>query len=115
MAVKILFGDLRDGDTTMSDHTVLWQAHRTARQALCGALETEIAETVLDDLARNDNRLTVSWSSVAHGEHSDIGGVDDLDWEIEDDSVLSVAYEDEQTSSAMIEPSIQWMLKAYTH
>src|SRR5574341_35289 len=93
---------------------VSWQKGLTAFEAIQEALSVDIAQQIAADLVRHDNHeLTVSWASFRHDDHSEVGGVSSLDWEVEDESILAITYEDKSTSDQLLDESSEWMLSVY--
>lgn len=112
MIIKILYVDVRKHPSLLAKHQVLGHRGITARQALYLALDRAIADQIVQDLSRNSQEIVVSWSSLSTYEHSDVGGVDSLDWEIPDNSIISIVYEGNETSKEALDASIEWMTNA---
>ena len=111
MAIKILYADLRNNASRYEHFAIAWKPGLTALLATQQTLTAEIADQITDDLHDNNQEIMVSWYNVITEEHSEIGGVGSLDWEIPDGSVLTIVYEDETTTQHQIDESSAWMLK----
>ena len=110
MTVKILFANLRINPPQFEQFSVLWHPTLTAQESLQHALNPILAQQIVEDLKTDNRELTVAWNSLESDDHSDIGGVASLDWEIPDNSVLSITYENDATTQQAVDDCIQWML-----
>ena|SRR6185369_3434288 len=111
MSIKILYIDLRCDPPIFNDLLVSFSKKMSASQAIKDAIGIDKRDEIISDLHRNDPTLTIAWVNTETDEHSDIGGVSALDWEIPDKSILSVKYENEDTSQEYINSAINWMLE----
>jgi hypothetical protein len=83
----------------------------TAESAIKEAFGIGIARRLTVELAANDPELTISWINRGTGEHSQVGGLDSLDWGLADDSILTVLYENGKTTEQQVDESTEWMLE----
>lgn len=111
MAIKILYVDLRVSPSRFTKYLLDWRSGLTAQSAVQYALGESIAGQLVDDLLNDNKELIVSWTNSVTGEHSDVGGINSLEWEIADNSILSIVYENEETTQQKIDESIEWMLR----
>ena len=114
MPLKILYVDLRVDPSKFEDSRWNWSQGLTARKAIEQALGEAVADQIVDDLAKDNKQLTVSWTNKATGEHSEVGGVGSLDWEIPDNSIVTAVYENQTTTQEKMNEAIEWMLKNET-
>ena len=110
MAVTILFVDIRDKRKTMEAHCVHWDRNLSAQDALKSVFSSALANEIILDLEQNNPEIIVSWHDADINEHSEIGGVGDLNWHIPDGSTVTIVYENQQTSEAQIDRSSDWMI-----
>ncbi len=110
MAIKIFYTDLRVNPSKLVKYMIAWSPGLTAKRAVETALDLSDANSIVADLARNSAEVTVAWNNLVTGESSDVGGVDSLDWDIEDHSVLTITHENANTSQQQIDESIEWLL-----
>jgi hypothetical protein len=110
MAVKILFANLRISPPHFKKCVVPWYPQLTAQASLHDGLPPILAQQIVEDLKTDNHELTVAWNSLESDDHSDIGGLAALDWEIPDNSILSITYENDVTTQQAIDDCIQWML-----
>src|SRR6185436_14668317 len=99
MSIKILLVDLRTGPIQLAKFELSWEPGLVARAALESALGEVQAKLIVGDLSTSNKELIVAWNNPLSGEHSNIGGVDSLEWPISDHSIISIVYEDENVSS----------------
>jgi hypothetical protein len=111
--IIVLYVDLRKNKSVMKKSVVEWQDDLKANSAIAQGLGEVLARIIEDDLKINNPEITVSWNSLVSDYHSDVGGVGDLDWIIEDQSALAIAYEDENTTDEQLDKSSDWMLENY--
>lgn len=110
MDVTIYFADMRDGVSRFEKHIVEWKEGMSAADAVRQALEPETAQAILDDLLQNNLDLIVSWLNPITDQHSEMGGVGGLDWEIDSGSMLTITYADEQTAEQQEAEFEAWIL-----
>jgi hypothetical protein len=110
LAVKILYVDVRDDKQIMQSFTISWQKELSASEAIRQTVKQAIADEIINDLKRNNPEIIVSWYHEETEDHSEMGGVGDLDWEIPDKSVLTITYENENTTPEQIDLSSDWMI-----
>ncbi len=113
MSVIVLYTDLRNSQTILKEAEVHWTQDISAYRVIEKALGQNDSQRIQFDLSNNSPNITVSWSSFITESHSDIGGVPDLGWLVEDESILVITYEDESTTDEQRENSSDWMLKIY--
>ena len=111
MAVKILYVDIRDEKQMMESFVVEWNSGLTAREAVEQALTRNNASEIAHHLHSNNSEITVAWHDEKIEEHSEVGGIGNLDWQIPDKSVLTVVYENERTTPQQIDMSSDWMIE----
>lgn len=109
--IRILLVDLRHGETVLRKSKIDWQEGITARLALERALGQKVADQVARDLREDNRDLIVSYTNLMTDDHSEIGGMASLDWEVPLSSVLVVSYDDEHTSEEQISASSNWMMQ----
>lgn len=90
MAIKILYVDVRDYKLVMNAYLVPWRNGISAKQVVSDALKEDVSGKVIHDLYSDNPEIIVSWHDEKIEQHSEIGGVGDLDWEIPDKSVLTI-------------------------
>jgi hypothetical protein len=110
MSVKILFVDLRTDPIQLTKFDVRWRPGLVAREAVESTLGETRARLIVADLSTGNKDLMIAWNNLVSGEHSNIGGIDSLEWQVPDLSIISIVYEDESVSSDKSEAAIQWML-----
>ncbi|HEY9711228.1 MAG TPA: hypothetical protein V6D48_23670 [Oculatellaceae cyanobacterium] len=110
MSVKILFVDLRTDPIQLTKFDVRWRPGLVAREAVESTLGGTRASQIVADLSTGNKELIIAWNNLVSGEHSNIGGVNSLEWQISDHSIISIVYEDENVNSDKSEAAIQWML-----
>ena len=111
MAIKVLYNDLRTTPPRLTRFLTAWYRGMTAQEALQNVLDARLVRQIVDDLASNKPEITVSWINEVTQEHSEIGGVGSLDWEIPDRSIVVVTYEDQTTTEEAVDTAITWMLE----
>gem|GEM_PF-5227292 len=74
------------------------------------AVGEAVAQIIDDGLRSNDLELIVSWYNKATGDISEMGGVGRLDWLIEDNSILTITYDNGSTTQAQEDELEKWML-----
>jgi len=108
--IQLFYSDLRRGQSSKEKYLVDWYDGLTAFDVIAQALGKGEAVRINERLARGDLGLTVSWSNWVTEEVGGIGGVDSLDWRIEDHSLLTVVFEDETTTEERLDEIMNWML-----
>ncbi len=111
MTVTVFFTDLRDTASKLERYVLDWQDGLTAFQALEHALGAAVVVKIDSDLKADSKELIVSWMNRHTEEASEIGGVGRLDWDITDDTVLTVSYEGKETTQEQIDELLEWTLR----
>lgn len=111
MAVRILYIDIRDEKQVMRSYTVAWRPKLTAYDAIRLALNMTKALEVARDLESNDPDILIAWHDEELATHSEVGGVANLDWDIPDKSVLTIVYENQNSTQQQIDASSDWMIQ----
>ena len=111
MSITIYYVDLRTADSRMEKHVVEWEPRITAYQALEHALGTPLAKSIDTELIANSPMVIIAWTDRNTGEHSGVGGVSALDWDVVDGSVLVVNHWSESTTEKQMNDSNDWLLK----
>lgn len=109
-AITIFYADMRGGYSRFEKHSVAWHEGLSAADAVRQAMGDETAQVILDDLAQNNFDLMVSWLNPLTDEHSELGGIGSLDWEIESSWILTITYADQQTTGQQDEKFETWLL-----
>jgi hypothetical protein len=112
MAIKVLWADLRYRKTLMQSATIEWRAGLTAAEAVVQGFGESGAQQIAHDLQVNNLEIMVAWYNLITDEGSGIGGVVELDWEIQDQTILAINYEDEMTTDKQVERCAEWMLES---
>lgn len=113
MSVVVLYVDIRIDPPKLQKSVLDWSERMEASEAVQKALGNQVLQRLQLDLTNNNKDLIISWSNKETGEHSDIGGVDSLDWAIPDQSILAIVYEDEIADEAVVNLSNDWMQANY--
>lgn len=113
MPIQILLADLRGGISQYDSGYAEWFMGITAKESIRIGISYQLAAQVEHDLAQDNRELMVAWNSNISDQHSEVGGVGAIGWEIEDHSVLTIVYQDASTTSAQIDASSEWMLSQY--
>jgi hypothetical protein len=111
MAVKLVYNELTAHPPILKRISIPWTPELTAAQAIATALGAHVARTMERDLIQPRSTLTVAWMHTPTGEHRGIGGVSALDWDVPDQSVLIITYQDATTTEAEEQQAIAWMLE----
>lgn len=109
MSVKTFYVDLRNRTSEYRKAIVDWHPELTAEAAVRQAFGDSIADQAVNDLQNNNWQVGVAWHIPDTDEHSEVGGVGSLDWEIPDTSYLTIVYEDKNTTNQQIDESSDWM------
>jgi hypothetical protein len=110
VSVVILFTDLRAAPSKLKKHILEWQPNLTAKQALEMTLGQSSTAEIEKELKNNSHELIVSWYNKRSNEISEIGGLGEINWIVPDDTVITVSYENENTTEQQINESVEWML-----
>ena len=111
MSVIVFYVDLRKGETLLQKFIVEWSDGLEADPVLEIALGKDLAEKIKVDLASNNQEIIVSWNNLDTGEHSEMGGIGTLSWVISNNSILTIVYEDQNTTEDQVNKSNEWMLE----
>lgn len=111
MTVRILFVDLRNENSIRKKADVQWNEALTASDAIGEAFTKHTANTIAAELDKNYEELTVSWSNSKSEQHSEIGGMGNLEWLVQDGSVIVIMYQDQDTTEEQVDESYGWMLE----
>lgn len=109
MKVKILYADIRDNRQTMLAFVVPWRSGMSAKEAVADAFEEHMSAGIVHDLGSNSPEIILAWHDEKIEEHSEVGGLADLDWEIPNRSILIILYENSNTSDQQIDLSSDWI------
>lgn len=109
MTIIILYEDLRNKTSIRRDFTINWKPRMTAKHAIQDALGEKIADSLEHDLMVNNKDLIIGWYNTDTEEHSNVGGIGNLDWELPDNSHLTVCYEDKDTTESQRDESFEWL------
>jgi hypothetical protein len=90
---------------------VEWEPNLTAKEAIKKCLGESKAQAIEKDLNSNNHEIIVSWWHKPSGDVSEIGGIRTTSWIIANDTVLTINYENENTTQVQIDESIEWALK----
>jgi len=110
MTIKLFYIDLRIEPNEFAKFIVDWDSELSAYTATAIALGETRAKKIATHLLADNKELTVAWHSLISSEHSNVGGVDSLEWHIPDNSILSILYQDENITTEKLDIAIQWML-----
>lgn len=111
MTVVIFFTDLRSVPSKLKHYEMDWRPNLTAFDAIVATAGIMEAKKIRDDLANDNHDLIVSWYNRETDEISEIGGVGTLEWLIQDNTTLTVNYEDETTTREQINEADAWTIK----
>jgi hypothetical protein len=93
---------------------VEWKLNITAKEVIESCLGETQTQTIESELKDNSQEIMVSWWHKPSGKTSEIGGVGITRWEIDDDSVITINYENQNTTQPQIDESLEWTLKQRT-
>jgi hypothetical protein len=110
MSVKVFYVDLRNRTSEYKKAVIDWHSELTAEAAVRQAFGESVANQAVHDLDINSGEIGIAWHIPDTDEHSEIGGVGSLDWDIPDISYLTIVYEDEHTTNQQIDESSEWMI-----
>lgn len=111
MAIKVLYVDIRDNRQAMKSITIEWRKGMKASEVVILALGDNIGNQIINDLGKNDPDIIVAWHDKYVEKHSEIGGVVDFEWDILNESILTIVYENGNTSSYQVDVSSDWMVE----
>jgi len=111
MAVTVLYTNLRGQPSQLAKYLVEWKPNMTAKEVIETCLGEAQAQTIENDLKDNKQEIMVSWWHKPSGKISEIGGLGTTLSEIEDDSIVTINYENQNTTQTQIDESIQWVLR----
>jgi hypothetical protein len=109
MTILILYTDLRYQPSQLVKAVVKWEPNLTAYQVVLRGIGKQLANRVNQDLSDDLKDITVSWFNKATQEISEIGGVASLDWEVKDDTLLTINYENDKTTEAQLLEADRWV------
>lgn len=103
--------DLRDNKNIYIANSVTWSTDLTAQEAVSIGLDDTKVQKVITLLSVNSPSVIVAWHNSQTQEHSEVGGVGRLDWQIEDNSTLTITLQDETTTDKQLDASSEWLLE----
>jgi hypothetical protein len=111
MAITVLYADLRTHPSQLIKFSAEWEPNMTVKEVIKKCLGESKAQTIEEALSNNDHEIIVSWWHKLSGAISEIGGIGTTLSPISNDSVLTITYENANTTQAQIDESIEWSLK----
>ncbi|MBN1123321.1 MAG: hypothetical protein JXJ17_19775 [Anaerolineae bacterium] len=111
MSILILYTDLRILPSILQKAEVEWCKGLSAFDAVRQSFGSKVANDIQQDLIRNNTELIVAWYNKASGDICEIGGVGTLDWVIDDYTLLTITYENANTTEEQIAEADQWTLE----
>jgi hypothetical protein len=114
MSILVLHVDARREPAVLLRKWIDWRTDLQAQDAVEMALGEAIMTQIQKDLLEENSQLTVSWTDRISGEHSGVGGVNDLQWHIGDNSVLTILYLNDSIESHSLERISEWMMESYS-
>src|SRR5688500_3054727 len=105
MTITVFYIDLRTHTSQLAKFLVEWKPNITAKEVVENCLNETKAQIIEKDLRDNNHEIIVSWWHKPSGKISEIGGVGTLLWSIADETVLTVNYENDRTTSNQLDES----------
>ncbi|MBC7815083.1 MAG: hypothetical protein H7175_28255 [Burkholderiales bacterium] len=99
MSIVVFHTDLTVQPSILAKYVIAWREGMTAFEAIQKTLGNDMAKRVSHDLAIDNRDLVVSWYNKDTDETSDYGGVGSLDWEVPNNSAITVSYDHNTTIS----------------
>jgi hypothetical protein len=108
MAIFLVFTDLRLLPSRLLKFSTDWKQDLTAFEVVSICMGIEQANTIENDLNKNNPDIIISWYHKPTGDICEIGGVRTLSWKVTDNIIIGVAYENQTSSEEQIDELIKW-------
>lgn len=111
MTIIVTYADLRSSPLLMQKFLVDWKQKITALEAVKNCLGENKAIEIENELQSDLRDIIVSWYHPPTDAICEIGGVDSLDWEVADETILSITYRNADTTEDQEDELIEWTRK----
>ena len=110
MSIILLFTDLRTTPSRLLKYRFDWEPNQFASNLIQQVLGEKTVKEIEKDFSKNNPDIIVSWFHKDTKDVSEIGGVGSLRWIVQDNTIITIAYENENTTEQQIEEVINWTL-----